>query len=119
MARAVVDWKIPVISAIWQEKDFPIVDFVADLRAPTPSAAAELVIRSRQEIEAQAEDLYRRLEHGVRYPLLMARQALTERGQNGAFARIRDGIHPPHRKMGENRSPAGKGGARILETLHP
>src|SRR5258708_2071708 len=51
MARAVADSKIPVISAIGHETDFTIVDFVADLRAPTPSAAAELVIRSRQEIE--------------------------------------------------------------------
>ncbi len=66
LARAVANSKIPVISAIGHETDFTIVDFAADLRAPTPSAAAELVIRSRQEIEAQAEDLYRRLEHGLR-----------------------------------------------------
>src|SRR5260221_11839504 len=103
MARAVVDWKIPVISAIWQEKDFPIVDFVADLRAPTPSAAAELVIRSRQEIEAQAEDLYRRVEHGLRYRLLIARQALTERGQHCAFARMMEGLHRRQQELGEQR----------------
>ena len=53
LARAVADSKIPVISAIGHETDFTIVDFVADLRAPTPSAAAELVIRSRQEIEGK------------------------------------------------------------------
>src|ERR1700684_1587980 len=67
LARAVANTKLPVISAIGHETDFTIIDFVADLRAPTPSAAAELVIRSRQEIEAQAEDLYRRLERGMRY----------------------------------------------------
>src|ERR1039458_4813493 len=88
LARAVADSKIPVISAIGHETDFTIVDFVADLRAPTPSAAAELVIRSRQEIEAQAEDLGRRLERAVRYRLMMARQELTERAQHGAFAQI-------------------------------
>src|SRR5260370_17607107 len=55
LARAVADSKIPVIAAIGHETDFTIVDFVADLRAPTPSAAAELVIRSRQEIEAQPD----------------------------------------------------------------
>src|SRR5438270_13768658 len=54
LARVVAGSGIPTISAIGHETDFTILDFVADLRAPTPSAAAELVIRSRQEIEEQA-----------------------------------------------------------------
>src|SRR5689334_7912571 len=57
LARVVAGSTIPIISAIGHETDFTIIDFVADLRAPTPSAAAELVIRSRQEIEQQAEGL--------------------------------------------------------------
>ena len=118
MARAVADSKIPVISAIGHETDFTIVDFVADLRAPTPSAAAELVIRSRQEIEAQAEDLYRRLEHGLRYRLLMARQALTERAQHGAFARMMDGIHRRQQKLDEQRFRLEKAERQLLERCH-
>ena len=99
LARAVAASEIPVISAIGHETDFTIVDFVADLRAPTPSAAAELVIRSRQEIESQTEEMLRRLERAMRYRLLMARQELTARAQHSAFARMMDGINPKQQKL--------------------
>lgn len=92
LARAVVASHIPVISAVGHETDFTIIDFVADLRAPTPSAAAELVIRSRQEIEDQAQTLRQRLGRAMRYHLLMLRQQLTELAQHGAFARMSDAI---------------------------
>jgi exodeoxyribonuclease VII large subunit len=118
LARAVADSKIPVISAIGHETDFTIVDFVADLRAPTPSAAAELVIRSRQEIEAQAEELYRRLERAVRYRLLMARQELTERARHGAFGRMMDGIHRRQQKLDEQRFRLEKAERQLLERCH-
>jgi exodeoxyribonuclease VII large subunit len=118
LARAVADSKIPVISAIGHETDFTIVDFVADLRAPTPSAAAELVIRSRQEIEAQAEDLYRRLERGLRYRLLIARQELSERAQHGAFARMMDGIHRRQQRLDEQRFRLEKAERQLLERCH-
>ena len=118
LARAVAASKIPVISAIGHETDFTIVDFVADLRAPTPSAAAELVIRSRQEIEAQAEDLYRRLERALRYRLLMARQELTNRAQHGAFARMMDGIHRRQQRLDEQRFRLEKAERQLFERCH-
>jgi exodeoxyribonuclease VII large subunit len=79
-----------VISAVGHETDFTIMDFVADLRAPTPSAAAELVIRSRVEIENQAEGVTERLVRAMERRLLEARHALMERAQDGAFARMMD-----------------------------
>ena len=115
LARAVAESKIPVISAIGHETDFTIIDFVADLRAPTPSAAAELVIRSRQEIEAQAKDLNRRLERAVRYRLLMARQELTELAQHGAFASLMDGIYRGQQKLDERRFRLEKAQMHVLE----
>jgi exodeoxyribonuclease VII large subunit len=99
LARAIAASEIPVISAIGHETDFTIIDFVADLRAPTPSAAAELVIRSRQEVEEQAEALRQRLGRAMRYRLLMGRQALTELARHGAFARMMELINQRQQKL--------------------
>src|SRR5258708_26997562 len=99
LARAVAASEIPVISAIGHETDFTILDFGADLRAPTPSAAAELVIRSRQEIEEQTEGLHQRLARAIRYRLLMARQALIEAAPHGAFARMVDAINQRQQRL--------------------
>lgn len=99
LARTIADSHIPIISAVGHETDFTILDFVADLRAPTPSAAAELVIRSRQEIEEQAEGLHQRLARAMRYRLLMGRQSLTELAQHGAFARMMEAIHQRQQKL--------------------
>jgi exodeoxyribonuclease VII large subunit len=99
LARTVAASEIPIISAVGHETDFTIIDFVADLRAPTPSAAAELVIRSRQELEDQASGLQERLARAMRYRLLMARQVLSEATQHGAFARMMDGINQRQQRL--------------------
>ena len=98
LARTVAASEVPVISAVGHETDFTIIDFVADLRAPTPSAAAELVIRSRQEIEDKASGLHARLERAMRYRLLMGRQVLTQLAQHGAFARMLEVIRQRQQK---------------------
>lgn len=65
VARAIVASNIPVISAVGHETDFTIADFVSDLRAPTPSAAAELVAKNRLELEAHLDHLIIRLNSRV------------------------------------------------------
>jgi exodeoxyribonuclease VII large subunit len=99
LARTIAASGIPVISAVGHETDFTIADFVADLRAPTPSAAAELVIRSKEELENQTAALQQRLTRAVRYQLLRARQSLTEVAQHGAFARMRDVINRRQQRL--------------------
>ena len=61
VARAIADSDVPVIAAVGHETDFTIADFVADLRAPTPSAAAELVAKNRRELETHLDHLLIRL----------------------------------------------------------
>ncbi len=61
VARAIFTSRIPVVSAVGHETDFTIADFVADLRAPTPSAAAELVSPSRSELVRRCTELTLRI----------------------------------------------------------
>jgi len=115
LARVVAASEIPVISAVGHETDFTIIDFVADLRAPTPSAAAELVIRSRQEVADQAEALRQRLVRAVRYRLLMGRQALTELAQHGAFGRMVDVIHRRQQRLDDLKNRLDRAEGQTLE----
>ncbi|MBI2118125.1 MAG: exodeoxyribonuclease VII large subunit [Elusimicrobia bacterium] len=65
VARAIAGSKIPIISCVGHEIDFTIADFVADLRAPTPSAAAELVVKNKIELQNQLINLHARLKQNI------------------------------------------------------
>ncbi len=117
LARAVAASEIPVISAVGHETDFTIVDFVADLRAATPSAAAELVIRSLLEVETQAEAARERLLRAMERRLLEARHALTERAQHGAFARMMDLIRQRQQRLDDLTYRLERSQRQTLEQL--
>ena len=90
VARAIAACPVPVISAVGHETDFTIADFVADLRAPTPSAAAELVVREKLEVARAVVELHARLRQAVqgqmarrreRVEALARRRVLTDPGR--------------------------------------
>ena len=84
VARAIHGSKIPVISAVGHEVDHTIADFVADLRAPTPSAAAEMVARGRLELEGHLDHLVMRLAAQMRRRIDFGRERF-----NGLHRRLR------------------------------
>jgi exodeoxyribonuclease VII large subunit len=88
VARAIAASKIPVISAVGHETDFTVADFVADLRAPTPSAAAELVVHRKQDFVTELEHRARQMSQIVRLRLTEARQRLTELRMHHVFQTI-------------------------------
>lgn len=83
VARAIANSKIPVISAVGHEIDFTIADYVADLRAPTPSAAAETAFPDRQKSQQGLQHLSERLENALSRLLAYYRQRLDLR--NGEY----------------------------------
>ena len=92
VARAIVASPVPVISAIGHEVDFTIADFVADVRAPTPSAAAEMVVAAKDEFCARIDRLLHRLQAAIGGGLQRRRGAVhlltTRRGLAAWQARL-------------------------------
>ena len=85
VARAISNSEIPVISAVGHEPDVTIADFVADLRAATPSNAAELAVPDQNEVAAALDSLGRRLEQAVGQQLRSGRQRLDRLAQSRAM----------------------------------
>lgn len=88
VARAIFNSRIPIISAVGHEIDFTIADFVADLRAPTPSGAAELVISQKSELVERVANLERRLGHSLQFRLGQFRNKILELSTHRVFATV-------------------------------
>lgn len=80
VARAIASCSVPVVSAVGHETDFTIADFVADLRAPTPSAAAEVVVQNREDLLEAVDIAAQRAARSAHYHVSRAARRLHERG---------------------------------------
>ena len=81
--------------------DFTIADFVADLRAPTPSAAAELLTEAQHKVEERLEQLHRRLNQACRYLLMRAQERFARLSAPAAFARMRNALARRQQRVDE------------------
>jgi exodeoxyribonuclease VII large subunit len=93
VARAIFRSPIPVISAVGHEVDYTIADFVADIRASTPSVAAEIVIKEEQALVDRIDGLNRRLLQNMLYFLQGRRQLVSDLSRHRIFRNFRDVLY--------------------------
>jgi len=101
VARAIFNSRIPVISAVGHETDFTIADFVADLRAPTPSAAAEQVATARDELCARMQGLATDLRRAMQIRLMELRARVSDLTSSRAFSDTRSKLYTLSQKLDE------------------
>ncbi|HEY3706234.1 MAG TPA: exodeoxyribonuclease VII large subunit [Terracidiphilus sp.] len=99
VARAIAASRLPVVSAVGHETDFTIADFVADLRAPTPSAAAELITEAQHRVAEHVARLSARLDRAAHFQLLQARQKLTRIPVSRAESRMMTTLHRQEQRL--------------------
>lgn len=99
VARAIRKSAIPVISAVGHETDFTIADFVADLRAPTPSAAAELVAAHEDQLCSSLDQLGRQMNRLMRYRIVELRSRVQKQALSHAFDEVKSNLRNARRRF--------------------
>ncbi len=109
VARAICGCPVPTVSAVGHEVDFTIADFCADVRAPTPTAAAELIARVKDELSADLAQRRARLSRAVR--------AQLERGR-AQLDKLRSRVADPRRLIGDRKLRLDRARQRVEDALH-
>ena len=110
VARAIAACSVPVVSAVGHETDVTIADYVADLRAPTPSAAAEMVICTRQELLDRIAAARAKSAHAIRYRLAMLERRMRQQGIDRALSLL-------HRRVGRGLQRTDEQEYRMRERI--
>lgn len=114
VARAIYNSKIPVISAVGHEIDWTIADFVSDLRAPTPSAAAELVIGEKEKIISEVNDLLGRLNNAFLNRIEILSKELCSLKESYALRQPMNFIKQRQQELDELIQALGKSGNNFI-----
>ncbi|WP_263419351.1 exodeoxyribonuclease VII large subunit [Terriglobus albidus] len=101
LARMIAASELPIVSAVGHETDFTIADFVSDLRAPTPSAAAELITAAQHRIEDHVATLGQRLVRAARYTTMQAGQRFARINAQAILYRVEDAISRRYQRLDE------------------
>jgi exodeoxyribonuclease VII large subunit len=101
LARIIADSEIPIVSAIGHETDFTIADFIADLRAATPSAAAELITANQHRIEERISALAARVQRAGRFHLMNSRQRYMRLSTESVLTRVHDAVSQRDQRIDE------------------
>ncbi|MCX5903989.1 MAG: exodeoxyribonuclease VII large subunit [Proteobacteria bacterium] len=108
MARAIYNSRIPVVSAVGHEIDFTIADFVADLRAPTPSAAAELVVKDKKDLLQLLSHCYIRLRKSLSHCVQQEKARIS-------YLALR--LQDPGKRLVQHRIQCDDLHARLVRTM--
>ncbi|MBN1398850.1 MAG: exodeoxyribonuclease VII large subunit [Bacteroidetes bacterium] len=118
VARAIYASKIPVISAVGHEIDFSISDFTADLRAPTPSAAAEIAVRDRKELLEEISNLYYTMNDAMKNRISGLREHISGLLASYTFNRPRDMVREFSQRVDEMERSIGISLNHIVQTVN-